>query len=94
MSAFPLTRRAALGAFGALVLPAMAQMRGALAQPGLRITDSLLAQIHAWLPVAIASARNQRHTWTEIAEQLQITPAAARRRHHAYLESTPCQHLD
>src|SRR6202046_5834894 len=37
MSAFPLTRRAALGALGALVLPAMAEMRGALAQPGLRI---------------------------------------------------------
>ena len=37
MSAFPLTRRAAIAALGALVLPAMAQMRGALAQPGLRI---------------------------------------------------------
>jgi hypothetical protein len=37
MSAFPLTRRAAIGALGALVLPAMAQMRSASAQPGLRI---------------------------------------------------------
>jgi hypothetical protein len=36
MSAFPLTRRAALAAIGALVLPA-AHMRSALAQPGLRI---------------------------------------------------------
>ena len=37
MSAFPLTRRAAITALGALVLPAIAQMPGALAQPGLRI---------------------------------------------------------
>jgi len=37
MSAFPLTRRSAIAALGALVLPAMAQMSGALAQPGLRI---------------------------------------------------------
>jgi hypothetical protein len=37
MSAFPLTRRSAIAALGALVLPAMAQMPGALAQPGLRI---------------------------------------------------------
>jgi hypothetical protein len=37
MSAFPLTRRVALAALGALVLPAMVEMRSALAQPGLRI---------------------------------------------------------
>ena len=37
MSAFPLTRRAALAALGALVLPAMVEMGSALAQPGLRI---------------------------------------------------------
>ena len=37
MSAFPLTRRAALASFGALVLPALAQAPAALAQPGLRI---------------------------------------------------------
>jgi hypothetical protein len=37
MSAFPLTRRAAFAALGALVLPAMAEMPAALAQPGLRI---------------------------------------------------------
>jgi hypothetical protein len=37
MSAFPLTRRAALAALGALVLPALAQAPAALAQPGLRI---------------------------------------------------------
>jgi hypothetical protein len=37
MSAFPLTRRSAIAALGALVLPAMTQMRSASAQPGLRI---------------------------------------------------------
>ena len=37
MSAFPLTRRAAIAALGTLVLPALAGMRSASAQPGLRI---------------------------------------------------------
>ena len=37
MSAFPLTRRSAIAALSALMLPAMAQAPGALAQPGLRI---------------------------------------------------------
>ena len=37
MSAFPLTRRAALAFLGALLLPAMAEMPAAWAQPGLRI---------------------------------------------------------
>src|SRR5271156_5671415 len=37
MSAFPLTRRAAIAALGAVVLPALAEMRSASAQPGLRI---------------------------------------------------------
>jgi hypothetical protein len=37
MSAFPLTRRAAIAALGALALPAMMPTRSASAQPGLRI---------------------------------------------------------
>jgi hypothetical protein len=37
MSAFPLTRRAAIAALGALVLPAMGEVPSASAQPGLRI---------------------------------------------------------
>jgi hypothetical protein len=37
MSAFPLTRRAAIAALGTLVLPALVGMRSASAQPGLRI---------------------------------------------------------
>jgi hypothetical protein len=37
MSAFPLTRRAALASLGALLVLAVAEMPAALAQPGLRI---------------------------------------------------------
>jgi hypothetical protein len=37
MSAFPLTRRAALASLGALCLSAVAEIPAALAQPGLRI---------------------------------------------------------
>lgn len=42
---------------------------------------SLLAQLHAWLPIAVASARAQDHTWAAIAGQLQVSPATARRRY-------------
>ncbi len=49
---------------------------------------SLLAQINAWLPIAVATARSQRHSWAEIASQLEIAPATARRRHRDYLTST------
>jgi hypothetical protein len=37
MSAFPMTRRAALTALGVVLLPAIAEVRSATAQPGLRI---------------------------------------------------------
>jgi hypothetical protein len=70
MSAFPLTRRAALAALGALVLPAMTQMRSAVAQPGLRIRaikvdvspirasmgDPTAAWVEEALPGALAQA--------------------------------------
>ncbi len=70
MSAFPLTRRAALAAFGALALPAMPQMRSAAAQPGLRIRairvdvspirasmgDPTAAWVEEALPGALAQA--------------------------------------
>ena len=69
MSAFPLTRRAALVALGALVLPA-AHMRSAVAQPGLRIRaikvdvspirasmgDPTAAWVQEALPGALAQA--------------------------------------
>lgn len=44
---------------------------------------SLLAQLHAWLPVAVASARAHDHAWAAIAGQLQVSPATARRRYRA-----------
>jgi hypothetical protein len=70
MSAFPLTRRAAIAAIGALVLPAMTQMRSASAQPGLRIRaikvdvspirasmgDPTAAWVEAALPAALAQS--------------------------------------
>jgi hypothetical protein len=46
---------------------------------------SLLAQIHAWLPVVVAGARDQGHSWSDIAEQLGVTPASARRRYSPYI---------
>jgi hypothetical protein len=69
MSAFPLSRRAALAALGALVLPTT-QMRSALAQPGLRIRaikvdvspirasmgDPTAAWVEEALPGALAQA--------------------------------------
>jgi hypothetical protein len=70
MSAFPLTRRAALAALAALVLPAMVEMRSAMAQPGLRIRaikvdvspirasmgDPTAAWVEEALPGALAQA--------------------------------------
>lgn len=47
---------------------------------------SLLAQIHAWLPVTVAGARDQGHTWHDIAAQLGVTAGAARRRYSAYVK--------
>jgi hypothetical protein len=69
MSAFPLSRRAALAALGALVLPTT-QMRSPLAQPGLRIRaikvdvspirasmgDPTAAWVEEALPGALAQA--------------------------------------
>lgn len=42
---------------------------------------SLLAELHTSLPRTVAATRDQDHTWHDIASQLQITPASARRRH-------------
>ena len=47
---------------------------------------SLLAQIHAWLPVVVAGARDQGHSWNDIAGQLGVTPAAARRRYNPHIK--------
>ncbi len=44
---------------------------------------SLLAQLQAWLPIAVAGARSQGYSWADIAAQLEVAPSTARRRHHA-----------
>lgn len=44
---------------------------------------SLLAQLQAWLPVAVTGARRQSYSWDDIAAQLKVAPSTARRRHHA-----------
>ena len=49
---------------------------------------SLLGQIHAWLPVVVAGARDQGHGWDDIAGQLGVTPAAARRRYSPHIKRT------
>ena len=69
MSAFPLTHRAAIAALGALVLPAMAAMPSASAQPGLRIRAikvdvspiraSMGAPTAAWVEQALPGALAQ-----------------------------------
>ena len=44
---------------------------------------SLLAQLRDWLPVVVAGARGQGHTWAEIAGQLELCPSTVRRRYRA-----------
>jgi hypothetical protein len=55
---------------------------------------SLLAQIHTWLPVVVAGARDQDHSWAEIAGQLQVTPATAKRRYRPFIEARPPLTID
>ena len=56
---------------------------------------SSLAELHASLPAAIAAARDQDHTWHDIARQLQITPATARRRYReARTSNTADSHVN
>jgi hypothetical protein len=55
----------------------------------LHAMTSLLTQVHAWIPLSVAAARDQGHSWQAIAHQLGITPATARRRHRAHLSANP-----
>jgi hypothetical protein len=61
---------------------------------------SLLAQLRVCIPRSVAEARDQDYSWAEIAAQLEVTPATARRRHRSFLvtsgrETTePVLHLD
>ncbi len=47
----------------------------------LHATVSLLRQGRAFIPDIVADARLQDRSWAEIAAQLEISPAVARRRH-------------
>jgi hypothetical protein len=54
---------------------------------------SLAAQIEAWLPDAVADARDQDYRWPEIAALLGIAAGTARRRyaHHAVTKEAPLE---
>lgn len=46
----------------------------------LHVLVSLRAEIHAQLPEVVATAREQGHTWGDIARQLGVSAPEARRR--------------
>jgi hypothetical protein len=45
---------------------------------------SLAAQIQQWLPDAVADARDQDYSWSEIARMIGVTTATAQRRFAAH----------
>jgi hypothetical protein len=55
----------------------------------LHAMTSLLAQLHAWIPLSVSAARDQGHSWEAIAQQLDVAPATARRRHRAHISANP-----
>lgn len=50
---------------------------------------SLLAQLHAWMPLSVAAARKHEHTWEAIGRQLGVTATSARKRHRAQVSRPP-----
>jgi hypothetical protein len=72
MSAFPLTRHAALAAFGAFIVPATAEIRSASAQAGLRIR-AIKVDV---LPIR-ASFGNPTAAWVEEALPGALAPYMA-----------------
>jgi hypothetical protein len=46
---------------------------------------SLIAQAHTMLPDAVHAARDQGHTWIEIGQLLNLSPATAARRYRTNL---------
>jgi hypothetical protein len=48
---------------------------------GLHALASLIAQAHTMLPDTVHAARDQGHTWAEIGQLLNLSPAAAARRY-------------
>lgn len=61
------------------LLRAPMRLGDALAE--LHVTVSLLAELQARLPAVVAAARDQDHSWADIADQLGVSAAAARRRY-------------
>src|SRR5258707_458456 len=48
---------------------------------GLHALASLIAQAQQMIPAAVSQARDQGHTWAEIGQLLNLSPAAAARRY-------------
>lgn len=60
-----------------------------LGHAGLRlhVIASLIAQAQAFLPDAVADARDQGLSWAEIADELGTTESTTRRRYSAYTQT-------
>jgi hypothetical protein len=50
----------------------------------LHILTSLIAQAQQMLPEAIADARDQELTWTQISQLLNLSPTTTRRRYRSH----------
>jgi hypothetical protein len=48
---------------------------------GLHALASLIAQAQQMIPAAVSQARDQEHTWAEIGQLLNLSPATAARRY-------------
>jgi hypothetical protein len=78
-----------LDEFSASVVAEAADSLAALRTPywlgdstaGLHALASLIAQAHTMIPDAVHAARDQGHTWAEIGQLLNRSPAAAARRY-------------
>jgi hypothetical protein len=49
---------------------------------------SLIAQAQQMIPAAVSQARDQEHTWAEIGQLLNLSPATAARRYRRTTRST------
>jgi len=55
----------------------------------LHAMTSLLAQLHARVPLSVSAARKHEHTWEAIGRQLGVTASTARKRHRAHISRPP-----
>jgi hypothetical protein len=51
---------------------------------GLHALASLIAQAHKMIPDTVHETRDQGHTWAEIGQLLNLSPAAAARRYRTH----------